>query len=95
MTASLPDFERITAGLLATSDRAGLAACDDVGAAARVLVRLGGGELVAIGPGDGRAGDGGAVALGAVPGGAELVRYFLSDAYHRLRSTLVEDAGKN
>jgi hypothetical protein len=32
----------------------------------------------------------GAVALGAVPDGAELVRFFLSDDYHRLRSALGE-----
>lgn len=84
-----PDFDRITQGLLATADRAGLVACDDVAAAARVLVRLGGGELAAIGPSDGTA-----VALGAVPGGSDLVRYYLSDAYHRLRTALVEVAAR-
>ncbi len=84
------DAERLTAALALTADRAGLAACDDVAAGARVLVRLGGGELAAIGPGDGRMGEGSAVALGAVPGGADLVRYYLSDGYHRLRVALVE-----
>ncbi len=84
------DAERLTAALALTADRAGLAACDDVAAGARVLVRLGGGELAAIGPGDGRMGEGSAVALGAVPGGSDLVRYYLSDGYHRLRVALVE-----
>jgi len=37
---------------------------------------------------------GGGVTLGAVPGGAELVRYFLSDDYHRLRVALSEPPNK-
>jgi len=60
------------------ADRAGLLACDDVGAAARMLAKLGGEELA----------EGGALALGQVPGVAELVRFYLSDAYHELRTTL-------
>ena len=70
----------------AGGDRAGLLACDDVGAAARMLARLGGEEL-AVSPD-------GAVALGQVAGGAELVRFFLSDAYHELRSTLGDPTGR-
>ena len=57
------------AALGQAADRAGLLACDDVGAAARMLARLGGEEL-AVSPD-------GAVALGQVAGGAELVRFFL------------------
>jgi tetratricopeptide (TPR) repeat protein len=74
------------AALGQAADRAGLLACDDVGAAARMLARLGGEEL-AVSPD-------GAVALGQVAGGAELVRFFLSDAYHELRSTLGDPAGR-
>jgi tetratricopeptide (TPR) repeat protein len=74
------------AALGQAADRAGLLACDDVGAAARMLARLGGEEL-AVSPD-------GAVALGQVAGGAELVRFFLSDAYHELRSTLGDPTGR-
>jgi hypothetical protein len=70
------------AALVQAQDRAGLFACDDFAAAARVLARLSGEELAASGDG--------AVALGAVPGGTDLVRYFLSDDYHRLRHALGE-----
>jgi hypothetical protein len=58
-------------------DRAGLLACDDVGAAVRMLARLSGQELLL--------GTAGEVALGAVGEGADLVRYYLSDDYHRLQ----------
>ncbi len=74
------------AALGQAADRAGLLACDDVGAAARMLARLGGEEL-AVSPD-------GAVALGQVAGGAELVRFFLSDGYHELRSTLGDPTGR-
>jgi tetratricopeptide (TPR) repeat protein len=67
------------------ADRAGLSGCDDVNAALRVLSWLGGQESVAID---------GAIALGAVPGGAELVRYYLGDDYHQLRTTLGDLGGK-
>jgi hypothetical protein len=63
-------------------DRAGLLACDDFVAAARILARLNGEDLALT--------EEGAVALGAVPGGADLVRYYLSDDYHRLRQALGE-----
>ncbi|HEX2573887.1 MAG TPA: tetratricopeptide repeat protein [Polyangia bacterium] len=58
-------------------DRAGLVACDDIAAAAHVLARLGGEDLAVSAEG--------AVALGQLPGGEDLVRFFLSDAYHELR----------
>ena len=74
------------AALGQAADRAGLLACDDVGAAARMLARLGGEELAVSADG--------AVALGQVVGGAELVRFFLSDAYHELRSTLGDPTGR-
>ncbi|MDB4968944.1 MAG: repeat-containing protein [Myxococcales bacterium] len=74
------------AALGQAADRAGLLACDDVGAAARMLARLGGEELAVS--------QDGAVALGQVVGGAELVRFFLSDAYHDLRSTLGDPTGR-
>jgi tetratricopeptide (TPR) repeat protein len=67
------------AALEVAADRAGLLACDDVAAASRVLLRIGGGD---------RLEDSGAVALGAVPGGAELVRYYLGEDYQRLRAAL-------
>jgi tetratricopeptide (TPR) repeat protein len=74
------------AALSLACDRAGLLACDDVGAAARMLARLGGEELAVTSEG--------AVALGQVPGVAELVRFFLSDHYHELRLVLGEATGR-
>jgi len=79
------------AALVLAADRAGLLACDDVGAASRVLAKLSGES------GDSLAAAGGlgdALALGQVAGVAELVRFFLSDAYHELRSTLGEPSGR-
>jgi tetratricopeptide (TPR) repeat protein len=76
------DAEAWTAALVQAQDRAGLLACDDFSSAARVLARLSNEELAASGDG--------AVALGAVPGGVDLVRYLLSDDYHRLRQALGE-----
>jgi hypothetical protein len=72
------------AALGQAADRAGLLACDDVGAAARMLASLGGEELP----------EGGALALGQIPGVAELVRFYLSDAYHELRTTLGDPGGR-
>jgi hypothetical protein len=66
--------------LAIAADRAGLLACDEVNAAAAMMARLGGEELAVTADG--------AVALGQVAGGAELVRYFLSDGYHELGSAL-------
>lgn len=79
-------FAEWLAALGQAADRAGLLACDDVGAAVRMLARLGGEELAASADG--------VVALGQVPGGGELVRFFLSAAYHELRSTLGNPAGR-
>lgn len=72
------------AALYQAQDRAGLLACDDVGAAARMLARLGGEELSADG----------ALPLGQIPGVAELVRFYLSDAYHELRGAVGDPAGR-
>jgi hypothetical protein len=82
----LPNADAWLAGLGLAEDRAGILACDDFAAAARALAILSGEEL-AVTPD-------GAVALGAVPGGTELVRYFLSDDYHRLRLALSEPVVK-
>jgi tetratricopeptide (TPR) repeat protein len=71
--------------LALAQDRAGLLSCDDFGASVRVLTRLSNEEL-AVSPD-------GAVAIGAVPGGPELVRYYLSDDYHRLRQALGDPHG--
>jgi tetratricopeptide (TPR) repeat protein len=82
------------AALHLAADRAGLLACDDVGAAARVLARLGGEEAVQTHAAGGAGNGDGALALGHVPGVSELVRFFLSDAYHELRSTLGDPLGR-
>ncbi len=73
-------FEAWLESLGEAASRAGLVACDDVAAAARALARLGGEELAVS--------EDGTVLLGQVPGGAALVRFFLSDAYHTVRSSL-------
>jgi hypothetical protein len=75
-------FDAWVATLADAEDRAGLVACDDVGAAARALARLGGEELAVTVDG--------AVLLGQVAGGTELVRFFLSDAYDELRAAISE-----
>jgi hypothetical protein len=81
-----PDAAAWLQALAQAEDRAGILACDDFGAAARSLAFLSGEDL-AVTPD-------GAVALGAVPGGTELVRYFLSDDYHRLRVALSDPVVK-
>jgi tetratricopeptide (TPR) repeat protein len=63
-------------------DRAGLLAADDIRAALRTLARLAGEEFIL--------GSGGELALGAVGGGADLVRFYLSEAYHRLQLALAQ-----
>lgn len=68
-------------GMLSQAKRAGLLACDDFGAATRMIARLSGDAVAALGPE-------GIVALGAVLGGSDLVRYYLSDNYHKLREVL-------
>jgi hypothetical protein len=73
------DPEAWVDGLLASARRAGLLLADDFTAAVRVLARLGGDTLD-----DDRS----LVGLGSVIGGADLVRFYLSDEYHQLRETL-------
>ncbi|HEY3359596.1 MAG TPA: tetratricopeptide repeat protein [Polyangia bacterium] len=74
---ALPDPEGWFTALASACDRAGLFAADDIGAALRMIARLAGEEFIL--------GSGGELALGAVGGGADLVRFYLSDAYHRLQ----------
>jgi tetratricopeptide (TPR) repeat protein len=75
------DVEAWIDGMLAMAKRAGLFACDDLDAATRMIARLNG-ELLEPGP-TGTAG------LGAVLCGADLIRFFLSEEYHRLRDVLI------
>ena len=83
----MPNPDQWMHALSQAQDRAGILACDDFGAAARALAILHGEELAVTHAADAASGS---TALGAVPGGAELVRYFLSDDYHRLRVALSE-----
>ena len=66
-------------GMLACAKRAGLVACDDFHAAIWSVARLAGESLP-----DPQA----TVALGAVLGGADLVRFYLSDNYQQVRDLL-------
>jgi hypothetical protein len=66
-------------GMLACAKRAGLVACDDFHAAIWMVALLSGEQL---------ASHHATVALGAVLGGADLVRFYLSDAYQQLRDLL-------
>jgi len=66
-------------GMLALAKRAGLLACDDFTAAIWMVARLTGEQL---------ASHDATVALGAVLGGADLVRFYLSDDYQHLRDVL-------
>jgi hypothetical protein len=66
-------------GMLALAKRAGLLACDDFSAAIWMVARLSGEQL---GSHDAM------VALGAVLGGPDLVRFYLSDDYQHLRDVL-------
>jgi tetratricopeptide (TPR) repeat protein len=66
-------------GMLALAKRAGLLACDDFAAAIWMVGRLTGEQL---------GGHDETVALGAVLGGADLVRFYLSDDYQHLRDVL-------
>lgn len=66
--------------LMLSANRAGMLACDDIAAACRALARLANEDL-AVDPN-------GAVALGAVVGGLELVRYYLAEDYSRLRMAM-------
>jgi len=66
-------------GMLALAKRAGLVACDDFSAAIWMVARLSGEQL---------ASHDATVALGAVLGGPDLVRFYLSDDYQHLRDVL-------
>ncbi|HRC55862.1 MAG TPA: tetratricopeptide repeat protein, partial [Kofleriaceae bacterium] len=73
------DVEGWMDGMLAGAKRSGLLACDEFEAAIWMIARLSGERL---------AGHDDTAALGAVLGGADLVRYYLSDDYQRLRQSL-------
>ena len=66
-------------GMLACAKRAGLVACDDFSAAIWMVARLSGERLASHDE---------MVALGAVLGGADLVRFYLSDNYQLIRDLL-------
>jgi hypothetical protein len=66
-------------GMLACAKRAGLLACDDFHAAIWTVALLSGEKL---------ASHDATVALGAVLGGSDLVRFYLSDNYQQLRDLL-------
>jgi hypothetical protein len=68
--------------------RGGLLACDDIGAAIRVLGKLQGEELTYLDPVDPNRESPNGILLGQVQGGAELVRFYLSDAYHQVQSAV-------
>jgi hypothetical protein len=70
-------------GMLALAKRAGLLACDDFQAAIWMVGRLSGEQLSS---------HDATVALGAVLGGADLVRFYLSDDYQHLRDVLTARA---
>ena len=73
-------WPRISALQAAAAKRAGLVACDDFAAAIWMVARLSG-ELLAS--------HDDTVALGAVLGGSDLVRFYLSDGYQQIRDLLV------
>ncbi|HEY4176067.1 MAG TPA: tetratricopeptide repeat protein [Kofleriaceae bacterium] len=66
-------------GMFAAAKRAGLVACNDFNSAIWAVARLSGEQLGT---------DRDTVALGSVLGGADLVRFYLSDAYQQLRDAL-------
>jgi hypothetical protein len=70
-------------GMLACAKRAGLVACDDFSAAIWMIARL---------TGERPAGHDETVALGAVLGGPDLVRFYLSDNYQLIRDLLAHAA---
>ncbi|MBA3538530.1 MAG: hypothetical protein H0T79_02775, partial [Deltaproteobacteria bacterium] len=73
------DADAWISGMLACAKRGGLVACDDFSAAIWMVARLSGERL---------ANHDASVALGAVLGGPDLVRFYLSDAYQQLRDSL-------
>ncbi|MCA9677392.1 MAG: tetratricopeptide repeat protein, partial [Myxococcales bacterium] len=77
------DTEAWIDGMINSAKRGGLLACDDFAAATWMIARMSGENLGS---------DDATVALGAVLGGADLVRFYLSDDYHRLREALAAAA---
>ncbi len=76
------DAEAWIDGMLAMAKRGGLLACDDLAAATWMIARLSGEMLLS---------HDATIALGAVLGGADLIRFYLSDDYHHLREHLAAD----
>ena len=76
------DAEAWIDGMLAMAKRGGLLACDDLAAATWMIARLSGEMLLS---------HDATIALGAVLGGADLVRFYLSDDYHHLCEHLSSD----
>jgi hypothetical protein len=73
------DGEAWIDGMLAIAKRGGLVACDDFFDATWMIARISGEMLLS---------HDATVALGAVLGGADLIRFYLSDDYQRIRETL-------
>jgi hypothetical protein len=80
-----PDAETWLDGMIASAKRAGILACDDFTAATWMVARL---------AGESPDRSEGTRALGAVLGGADLVRFFVSDDYSRLRAELSASPGE-
>jgi hypothetical protein len=76
------DAEAWIDGMLAMAKRGGLLACDDLAAATWMIARLSGEMLLS---------HDATIALGAVLGGADLVRFYLSDDYQHLREHLAAE----
>lgn len=79
-----PDTDSWIENMTAMAKRGGLLACDAFGIAVRMNARL---------SGDNPASDDDIVALGSVLGGADLVRFYLSDEYDKLRELLTVKVG--
>jgi tetratricopeptide (TPR) repeat protein len=77
------DTEAWIDGTLAMAKRGGLLACDDLAAATWMIARLSGEMLLS---------HDATIALGAVLGGADLVRFYLSDDYQHLREHLSSES---
>ncbi|WP_428267132.1 hypothetical protein [Haliangium sp.] len=77
---TLVDVDDWLEGLANMAKRAGLFACDDLDAAIRTLARMNGESVDADLTGT--------AGLGAVLGGADLLRFYVSEEYHRLRKVL-------
>lgn len=71
-------------GMLAVARRAGLFGCDNFDAAIRMNARMYGERL--------EPGPAGTAGLGAVLGGPDLIQFYLSDEYHKLREILSNPA---